>query len=285
MKNLSVEKSSKLKENNPSYEDSNEKGNILNRKGLSSSNNLNSQSNKSKENTEFLHNQNLKNNSNNFNFNTNDFNSNIVLKKKFVKKFSSKSQAGKNDNGFTKTNQDSYIILEDIINCKEYKIFGVLDGHGIKNIIFLGTHGHFVSNALTNFFTQFYTNIDNYSTKIPRFKSPKKNLFTNNFNISKITGNNIVNLNQNDSSNQLKDNKSETILQKLKENNFEIIRNSFFLAEDEVSLSKFDVQFSGSTTVIVFLIGKKIICANAGDSRAIIINEIHKKTPKHSSKI
>jgi len=76
---------------------------------------------------------------------------------------------------------------------------------------------------------------------------------------------------------QLPDTKVETIYGKLKENNFEIIRNSFFLAEDEISVAKFDTQFSGSTTVIVFLLGNRILCANAGDSRAIMVYESTKK--------
>lgn len=76
---------------------------------------------------------------------------------------------------------------------------------------------------------------------------------------------------------QLADTKIETIYQKLKENNYEIIRNAFFLAEDEISLAKFDSQFSGSTSVMVFVVGSKILCANAGDSRAIMITENNKK--------
>lgn len=131
-----------------------------------------------------------------------------------------------------------------------------------------------VSNFLTNFFNQFYRGVENYSTKIPRFKSPKKNFPSNTLNINGNSNNKYI---------QLKDTKIETIYQKLKENNFEIIRNSFFLAEDELSLSKFDAQFSGSTTVIVFLIGNKILCANAGDSRAILIQEMNKKTNKNLS--
>ena len=76
---------------------------------------------------------------------------------------------------------------------------------------------------------------------------------------------------------QLTDTKIETIYSKLKENSLEVIRNSFFLAEDQVSAAKFDVQFSGSTSVIVFVLGNKILCANAGDSRAILINESRMK--------
>lgn len=82
---------------------------------------------------------------------------------------------------------------------------------------------------------------------------------------------------------QLTDTKIETIYSKLKENNHEIIRNSFFLAEDGVSMTKFDSQFSGSTTVIVFFIGSKLLCANVGDSRAIMATDNPKKNQRKNS--
>jgi serine/threonine protein phosphatase PrpC len=43
-----------------------------------------------------------------------------------------KSKAGTNDYGFTKTNQDNYIISENIFSMDNYNIFAVLDGHGKK---------------------------------------------------------------------------------------------------------------------------------------------------------
>lgn len=141
----------------------------------------------------------------------------------------------------------------------------------------IGTHGHLVSNYLAHFFNQYYRTIENYTTKLPRFRTPKKNIFANNFNPNHNLNYNINNQQNTNKTMQLSDTKIETIYSKLKENNYEIIRNSFFLAEDEVSLAKFDVQFSGSTTVIVFVLGNKIICANAGDSRAILVSESSRK--------
>jgi hypothetical protein len=41
-----------------------------------------------------------------------------------------KSQAGTNDSGVTKTNQDSHVVIENIFGLENYNIFGVLDGHG-----------------------------------------------------------------------------------------------------------------------------------------------------------
>ena len=71
------------------------------------------------------------NNSTNFTSSNNNSN-NIFPKRKWIKKISFKSQAGKNESGMIKTNQDSYLIMDNILNNDEFKIFGVLDGHGKK---------------------------------------------------------------------------------------------------------------------------------------------------------
>jgi serine/threonine protein phosphatase PrpC len=52
------------------------------------------------------------------------------INKKIISTIAHKTQAGTNDYGFTKTNQDSYIICENVLNNQNYNIFGVLDGHG-----------------------------------------------------------------------------------------------------------------------------------------------------------
>lgn len=58
---------------------------------------------------------------------------------------------------------------------------------------------------------------------------------------------------------------------KLKENDYYFIKQSFKTAEEQLSYKDFDVNFSGTTGVVVFQLGSKIICANVGDSRAILI--------------
>ena len=58
---------------------------------------------------------------------------------------------------------------------------------------------------------------------------------------------------------------------KLKYNNFGIINEIFVNAEKELYNEEFDSNFSGTTCIIVFQIGKNLICANSGDSRAILI--------------
>lgn len=63
----------------------------------------------------------------------------------------------------------------------------------------------------------------------------------------------------------------EEIYYKLKENNYKIIKDLFINAEKELHKENFDCNFSGTTAIIIFEIGKYLISANVGDSRAILI--------------
>jgi len=66
----------------------------------------------------------------------------------------------------------------------------------------------------------------------------------------------------------------DQIYQKLKENSYQIIKNIF--SEIDIYLSQqkqYDTYTSGATCVLIIQIGNNIICANLGDSRAILIYE------------
>ena len=63
----------------------------------------------------------------------------------------------------------------------------------------------------------------------------------------------------------------EAIYQLLKSNGYQIIATAFMDADVQVAKEKFDCLRSGTTCVIVFQCDEHIICANAGDSRAIMI--------------
>ena len=144
-----------------------------------------------------------------------------------VKKVGSFSQAGKGEDGFTKVNQDSFLVLQNQYNFKDFNIFSVLDGHGVN--------GHLVSRFVTKYFTSFFKN------------SKKMNQYTND---------------------------EETVCYRLKKNDYDILKKAFRHAERDVSKNPdIDSNFSGTTCVMVFQIGEKIICANVGDSRAIIVKE------------
>ena len=74
---------------------------------------------------------------------------------------------------------------------------------------------------------------------------------------------------------------SEVIYKKLKENNCKIINQAFIAADKQLRNMEFDVSESGCTCCLIIHLGNHIICANTGDSRAILVydqaNEINSK--------
>ena len=63
----------------------------------------------------------------------------------------------------------------------------------------------------------------------------------------------------------------EEIYSILKSKNFEIIKKIFINADHALKKEDIDYKNSGTTCVLVIHVGEHIICANAGDSRAILI--------------
>ena len=63
----------------------------------------------------------------------------------------------------------------------------------------------------------------------------------------------------------------ETIYSILKSKKFEIIKKIFINADNALKKEDIDYKSSGTTCVLVIHIGEHIICANVGDSRAILI--------------
>lgn len=126
-----------------SYELMDNKSNILNNNAMAGHKPLIKKENESNINNNISNNSSFTNNyySNNMsNNNMNNlkmhdpnhffYNQNHI--RRTLKKYTFKTQAGKNENGLTKTNQDSYLLMENILNNEEFKIFGVFDGHGNK---------------------------------------------------------------------------------------------------------------------------------------------------------
>jgi serine/threonine protein phosphatase PrpC len=142
-----------------------------------------------------------------------------------VKSVSSQSQAGKGEDGFTKVNQDSFLVLQNEYNLKDFNVFSVMDGHGVN--------GHLVSRFTTKYFTNFF----------------KKNKKMNTSNSSE-----------------------DQLFYRLKKNDYDVLKRVFRHAERDLEKGgDIDANFSGTTCVMVFQVGDRIICANVGDSRAIIV--------------
>ena len=96
-----------------------------------------------------------------------------ALQEGSVKNVSSQSQAGKDEDGFTKVNQDSFLVLQNEYGLKDFNIFLVIDGHGENR--------HLVSRFATKYFTSFFKNnkimdSSNASQDAVYYRLKKKNL-------------------------------------------------------------------------------------------------------------
>ena len=68
-------------------------------------------------------------------------------------------------------------------------------------------------------------------------------------------------------------------------NGYAIIANIFLDVDDQIKKEKFDVSRSGTTIVLVIQLEERVICANTGDSRAILIFDKISKDNLVNSKI
>ena len=83
--------------------------------------------------------------------------------------------------------------------------------------------------------------------------------------------------------NKNKTNSLKEIYELLKKGNFALIKNIYQNTDKELNNKNFNSNFSGTTCVIVFQVGKKLICSNVGDSRAILIHSSKKEDKELSS--
>ena len=60
------------------------------------------------------------------------------------------------------------------------------------------------------------------------------------------------------------------LIMKDSRNRNEVIKQAFIKTDEDLWNRSFDITFSGSTAVTILLLGNKLMCANAGDSRAIL---------------
>ena len=149
--------------------------------------------------------------------------------------YATETRKGEIENGLKKeNNQDSSIILKKVCGIENYDIYGIMDGHG--------SEGHLVSDFVKNQIKEYFNN-----KKIYAINNKNKEFSFTKFGMSL------------------------EIFDKLKHNNYELIKNFYENTNKKLSDTEFDINFSGTTCIMVFKIGKKIICSNVGDSRAILV--------------
>ena len=199
----------------------------------------------------------------------------------YVKSFYSFSQKGNHKiigSDIEDVNQDVIFFYNNYLLIKNLYFFGVCDGHGIQ--------GHYISNYAKNIIPSYlnYIEIDNcISKKNKSIDSLLSSLYnkTENSSVKDIHiikyfydkfNLNILNINE---FSIIKNNFNE-ISKNLKE--------TFNQTDNDLLKSKttFDTEKSGSTVCLLILYNKTLICANLGDSRAIICSCNNKKEWKSS---
>ena len=200
--------------------------NILPKINLSSSSFLDNNNTNTYTNTYTNTNNNSKRKSFSFFKSNNNIKRQNFLEKKVIKKYYALSEAGKDDYGMTKINQDSYLVLTNINNLINFNVFAVFDGHGPQ--------GHLVSQYLVKYFTDFFNN--NKEIKKCKDESDVFNLFLR--------------------------------------SNYKLLKDTIINSEEKLKQKDIDIENSGSTCCMVIQLSQKIICANVGDSRAILLSEI-----------
>ena len=71
----------------------------------------------------------------------------------------------------------------------------------------------------------------------------------------------------------------------LTDNKYQIITNIFLEADEQIKKEKFNCEMSGTTCVLVIQLEDHIICANTGDSRAILVYEDDSSNNLKSTKV
>jgi serine/threonine protein phosphatase PrpC len=128
-----------------------------------------------------------------------------------------------------------------------------MDGHG--------SHGHFISNSVKALFSEYIFKASHYGLNI--------NSSNNTINNNSSNYKNIYSQNQQSNSSVNLSNLN-TIHSKIIQNDYNLVKRCFQHCEATLAKSKYEVNFSGTTAIMVIQIDDVLICGNAGDSRAIV---------------
>ena len=196
----------------------------------------------------------------------------------YVKSFSTLSQKGNHKIIGTEVedvNQDVVFLINNFLLIKNLYLFGVCDGHGFK--------GHEISLYAREIIPSYlnYIEIDNYISKKNKSLDSLLSSLYNKSENSSVKDIHIIKyfydkfqINPSDFS--FIKNRFNEISKNLKE--------SFIKTDSDLIKLKhpFDTEKSGSTVCILLLSNKNLICANLGDSRAILCSCNEKKEWKAS---
>lgn len=147
-----------------------------------------------------------------------------------------------------KQNQDNYFIVPNFANISNNWLFGVCDGHGIN--------GHFASDHVKQFLP---TNIELLDYMLMR----QKHIEASKPPEEKKQG-------ESGFFDDDEEGLSSYLLSKDRRKKYTVISEGFIKTACDIQNRSFNVDYSGTTVVAVMLSGNNLICANVGDSRAIL---------------
>ena len=196
----------------------------------------------------------------------------------YVKSYSTLSQKGNHKiigAEIEDVNQDVVFLNNNFLLIKNLYLFGVCDGHGIQ--------GHHISSFARDTIPTYlnYIEIDNYISKKNKNIDSLLSSLYNKSEDSSVKDIHIIKYFYD----KFKVNPSDFSFVKNRFNEIsKNIKESFLKSDSDLIKSKhsFDTEKSGSTVCLLLLSNKNLICANLGDSRAILCSCNDKKEWKAS---
>jgi serine/threonine protein phosphatase PrpC len=196
----------------------------------------------------------------------------------YVKSYSTLSQKGNHKiigAEIEDVNQDVVFLNNNFLLIKNLYLFGVCDGHGIQ--------GHHISSFARDTIPTYlnYIEIDNYISKKNKNIDSLLSSLYNKSEDSSVKDIHIIKYFYD----KFKVNPSDFSFVKNRFNEIsKNIKESFLKSDSDLIKSKhsFDTEKSGSTVCLLLLSNKNLICANLGDSRAILCSCNEKKEWKAS---
>ena len=164
-------------------------------------------------------------------------------------KYAFKTRTGFIPNKPSKVNQDNYFLIKHFGGIRNNWFFGVCDGHGVN--------GHFASDHVKKFLPSNIEFID--------YMACKGNNEPNTRNNSPNTSSSKPHEQSTDSVEP-----QSYLLSADQKKKYAILAEGFMKTSFDLRRRSFDVNFSGTTIVSVLVTGNKAVCANVGDSRAIL---------------
>ena len=147
-----------------------------------------------------------------------------------------------------KQNQDQYFCCENFANIRNNWFFSVCDGHGIN--------GHFASDHIKQFLPANIELLDKMAMKQKREEQEKQAS-------NPDSDNKFFNEDEDQDA-------PSYLVSKDRRRKYAVISEGFIKTSMDLRRRSFDVNYSGSTVVSVMFTGKSLICANVGDSRAVL---------------